>query len=214
MCAGTPSRMLFSRSGPNQPTSRQEPGRRTVQERGCYVSAWHSGFTGCLVSLVALALAGVFTSRALPEVSAQAASPVVGSAHPIVGAWWWENISDDPFDDSYAVFGDDGTYVEETTYIGAGIGSWQATDARTADLLIVYQDIEGGLDPNRPDAFVPGTVTMWLSLEVAADGNHLTASGPVEIRDVDGKLVNQFVFNGTATRLIVGRDQPSATPAP
>jgi hypothetical protein len=105
------------------------------------------------------------------------------------------------FDDSYAVFGSDGTYVDETTYIGAGIGSWQSSREPSADLIIVYQDLEGGLDPNQPDAFVPGSLKMWSSLEVATDGSHLTATRLVEIHDVDGKLVDHFTFNGTATRL-------------
>src|SRR5262245_28278809 len=74
-----------------------------------------------LVSLVLLAFAGAVVLPTAPRATAQTASPVATAQHPIVGAWWWENISDDPFDDSYAVFGDDGTYVEETTYIGAGI---------------------------------------------------------------------------------------------
>jgi hypothetical protein len=168
---------------------------------------------GSLVVVLAVLLFVVGTvGRISPAASAEDASPTASDQHPIVGAWYWENISDDPFDDSYAVFGRDGTYVEETTYIGAGIGSWQATGDRSGDLIIVYQDIEGGLDPNQPDAFVPGTVKMWLSLEAAADGNHLSATGPVEIRDVDGTLVNQFTFNGTASRLGLDWVEPMATP--
>jgi hypothetical protein len=116
------------------------------------------------------------------------------------------------FDDSYAVFGSDGTYVDETTYIGAGIGSWQSSREPSADLIIVYQDLEGGLDPNQPDAFVPGSLKMWSSLEVATDGSHLTATRLVEIHDVDGKLVDHFTFNGTATRLGLDWVEPIATP--
>jgi hypothetical protein len=164
------------------------------------------------VSIVVIALTGLVVNSASPVATAQEVGPVAGQ-HPVVGSWFWANISDDPFDDSYAVFDSDGTYVEETAYIGAGIGAWQATGNRSADLMIVYQDIDGGLDPNKPAAFVPGTVKMWLSLDVAADGNHLTATGPVEIRDVDGKLVDQFTFNGTATRFGLDWVKPVATPA-
>ncbi len=164
-----------------------------------------------LVSVVVLALAVLVGRGLLPDAAAQdgAAS---ASYHPLVGAWWWENIADDPFDDSYAVFGADGTYVEETTYIGAGIGSWDASGERMAELIIVFQDTEGGLDPNQPEAFVPGTVTLWLTLEVDASGDTLTATGPVEIRTQDGALVDAFTFDGTATRLSVGRAKPAATP--
>jgi hypothetical protein len=164
-----------------------------------------------LIVLIGITLAGRVGTMAPSAVAAQDVGPVAGQ-HPLVGAWFWENISDDPFDDSYAVFDRDGTYVEETTYIGAGIGAWQATSERSADLMIVYQDIEGGLDPNQPAAFVPGTIKMWLAIDVAADGNHLTATGPVEIRDVDGKVVNQFTFTGTATRLGLDWVKPAATP--
>jgi hypothetical protein len=164
-----------------------------------------------LVSIVATAFVGLIVSAAAPVVTAQEVGSVAGQ-HPIVGAWFWENISDDPFDDSYAVFGGDGTYVEETAYIGAGIGSWKDTGDRSADLLIVFQDIEGGLDPNKPAAFVPGTLKFWLSLEVSADGNHLTATGPVEARKADGTLEYAFTFNGTAARLGFDSVKPVATP--
>ena len=163
------------------------------------------------LGIVTIALVGMLAIGAWPHVAAQ---EVATATSPIVGAWWWENISDDPFDDSYAIFHADGSYVEETSYIGAGIGSWQATGERTGDLIIVFQDIEGGLDPDAPAAFVPGTVKFWLSIEVAEDGNHLTATGPVEIRAVDGKLVNAFTFDGTATRLGIGWERPTGTPTP
>jgi hypothetical protein len=166
-----------------------------------------------LVSLVTLVLLGarpaVVESQAAMH---DGARPTADS--PLVGAWWWENISDDPFDDSYAILHADGTYVEETSYIGAGIGSWEVTGERSADLTIVFQDIEGGLDPDEPAAFTPGTVTFWLSLELDETGDTLTATGPVEIRSPDGTLVDQFTFNGSATRLAAGRDRPSATPTP
>ena len=147
----------------------------------------------------------------MPAAAAQDVGPVAGQP-PLVGAWFWENISDDPFDDSYAVFGADGTYVEETAYIGAGIGSWNPTGDHSGDLMILFQDIEGGLDPNAPAAFVPGTLKFWLSLEVSPDGNHLTATGPVEARKADGTLAYAFTFNGTATRLGLDWVKPVATP--
>lgn len=167
----------------------------------------HRVLVVCL--LVAL---GFFGSDLKPIEAAQDASPAATVSSPLVGAWWWENISQDPFDDSYAIFHADGTYVEETSYIGAGIGSWQATGDRDGELIIVFQDIEGGLDPDAPAAFVPGTITFWLTVQVGEDGNSLAATGPVEIRDTDGTLVNAFTFNGTAKRLGVDRSRPTGTP--
>ena len=96
--------------------------------------------------LTALLLIAALASGLAPHAIAQDAD----ATHPIVGMWWWENASADPFDDSFAVFQEGGTYVEETPFIGAGIGTWVPTGERTADLLIVFQDIEGGLDPNAP----------------------------------------------------------------
>jgi hypothetical protein len=165
-----------------------------------------------LCSIVALALAGVIATSVWPNAAAQDASTVATATHPVVGTWWWENISADPFDDSYAIFHADGTYVEETSYIGAGIGSWQATGERTADLVIVFQDIEGGLDPNQPAAFVPGTITFRLSIEVDSAGNVIVARGPAETRSPDGTLLDEMTFEGTATHLGVGWVMPVATP--
>jgi hypothetical protein len=136
------------------------------------------------------------------------------AAHPIVGMWWWENESADPFDDSFAVFGADGTYVEETPFIGAGIGTWVSTGERTADLLIVFQDIEGGLDPNEPAAFVAGTWTFHLSIEVDAAGDALVASGPIEIRTPDGALVESMDWTGTAKRISVDWEMPAPAAEP
>lgn len=165
-----------------------------------------------LVSIIALTLAGALGLSAWPNAAAQDASTTSMAGHPVVGAWWWENNSTDPFDDSFAVFHADGTYVEETSFIGAGIGAWEATGERSADLIIVFQDIEGGLDPNEPAAFVAGTITFRLSIEVDEAGNAIGATGPVEIRSPDGAMVDQISFDGTASRLRVGWVPPVATP--
>jgi mannose-6-phosphate isomerase-like protein (cupin superfamily) len=79
-------------------------------------------------------------------------------------------------------------------------------DEPLASLLLTIAPAES------TEAFVPGTVKMWLSLEVAEDGIHLRATGPVEIRDLDGELVNQFTFNSSATRLGLDWVEPMATP--
>lgn len=156
--------------------------------------------------IIALTLITAIGSTIPPHAIAQDSDP---TAHPIVGMWWWENSSADPFDDSFAVFQADGTYVEETPYIGAGIGTWAPTGERTADLLIVFQDIEGGLDPNEPAAFVAGTWTFHLSIEVNAAGDALVASGPIEIRTPDGALVEAMDWTGTAKRISVDWEMPA-----
>jgi len=161
--------------------------------------------------IFALMLSAVLANSVVPQAVAQDADI---SAHPIVGMWWWENSSADTFDDSFAIFQADGTYVEETPYIGAGIGTWVSTGERTADLLIVFQDIEGGLDPNEPASFVPGNWTFHLSIEVNAAGDSLVATGPIEIRTPDGALVEAMDWTGTAKRVSVGWEMPAPAVGP
>jgi len=167
-----------------------------------------------LASIVALTVVGTLALGAWPNAAAQDPSPVATAGHPVVGAWFWQNISADPFDDSFGIFHADGTYVEETPYIGAGIGAWEATGEQSVDLIIVFQDIEGGFDPNEPAAFVAGTFTARLSIEVDDAGNAISATGPIEIRTPDGAMVDEVTFDGTASRLSVGWLPPTATPAP
>ena len=166
-----------------------------------------------LVSIVTLTLAGTLALGVWPNAAAQDASSSTTAGHPVVGAWFWENSSTDPFDDSFAIFHADGTYVEETPYIGTGIGVWEATGERSADLIIVFQDIEGGLDPTAPAAFVAGTFTLRLSLEVDETGNAISGTGPIEIRTPDGALVDEVTFDGTGSRLLLDWAPPIATPA-
>ena len=160
---------------------------------------------------IALTLFAALASGVVPHATAQDSNT---ATHPLVGMWWWENESADPFDDSFAVFQADGTYVEETPFIGAGIGTWVSTGERSADLLIVFQDIEGGLDPNEPASFVAGTWTFHLSIEVDATGKSLVASGPIEIRTPDGALVEAMDWTGTAQRVTVDWEMPAQEAAP
>ena len=167
-----------------------------------------------LVSIVALTLVGMLATNLWPNVAAQNTPTDATAGHPVVGAWWWENISSDPFDDSYGVFHADGTYVEETAYIGTGIGVWQATGERTAELLLIFQDIEGGLDPTKPAAFAAGTVTFRLSIELDESGNALVSEGPTEIRSPDGTVTDEFPYQGTANRITIGWVMPIAAATP
>lgn len=166
-----------------------------------------------LVSIAALMLAGTLALGAWPNAVAQDTSSAATAGHPVVGAWFWQNISTDPFDDSFGIFHADGTYVEETPYVGTGIGAWEATGERSVDLIIVFQDIEGGFDPDEPASFAAGTFTGRLSVEVDDTGNAISASGPIEIRTPDGALVDEVSYDGTARRLLPGWSPPVATPS-
>lgn len=160
--------------------------------------------------LVALSLTALVGAGAIPHAAAQGTNDT--TAHPIVGMWWWDNGSADPFDDSFAVFQSDGTYIEETPFIGAGIGTWVPTEERTAELLIVFQDTEGGVDPNEPAAFVAGTLTFRLSIEVDAAGDSLVAKGLIETRSPDGALLDESNWEGTARHVGTDWAMPASTP--
>lgn len=166
------------------------------------------------VTLLAVTLGGVGGAAIVSTRAAAQDESTPAATHPIVGMWWWQNISTDPFDDSFAVFGADGTYVEETPYIGAGIGAWVPTGERTADLLIVYQDIEGGLDPQAPAAFKPGTITMHLAVTIDPSGKSLVASGPLEIRSPDGTLLDELTYDFHASRVTVDWSMPAPPATP
>jgi CubicO group peptidase (beta-lactamase class C family) len=70
-------------------------------------------------------------------------SPAATDMHPVVGAWWSANDAPGPgVNTAYAIFHADGTYLEVDPNIGVGVGAWRTTDARSADLIAVYQDID------------------------------------------------------------------------
>ena len=92
----------------------------------------------------------------------------------VVGSWLADTDTEEPSNPpSLLVFHADGTYVEVNDG-GAGAGAWAATGARTADLTIHF--IEGG------DG---GLMTIRAAVEVAADGQSLTAQYTIEFTGPD-----------------------------
>jgi hypothetical protein len=161
-------------------------------------------FTAVAVVVLSSAVVISRPPAAAQEATADAAALIAVATHPLVGAWQWSNNPNDPdarF--SYAIFHDDGTYTEFDPAIGVGIGVWQPTGARSADLTIVFQDID-------PDAkvFAPGWVSFWIAIDVDASGNAMTGEGRLEARTPDGQVVTQFPYEGFGTRLTVDTTAP------
>ena len=118
--------------------------------------------------------------------------------HPLVGAWLYHNPPEDPNPYTYGVFHDDGTYIEVTD-VTTGVGVWQATGERAADVTVFYQDIK-----SFSDEYEPGIVKMREAVTVDASGTMGTAPFTIESRNRDGTIL--FAggpFKATMTRLEV-----------
>jgi hypothetical protein len=169
-----------------------------------------------LAVVVLLVMSGIATLRlstAAQEATPDTATTMAMADHPIVGAWQWSNHPGDPNASvTYAIFHDDGTYTEYDPNIGVGIGVWKPTGERTADLTIVFQDI----DP-AAGVFAPGWASFWISISVDDTGNVMTGEGSVEAQTPDGTVVAEFPYDGFGSRLTVETTTPlnlamSATP--
>jgi CubicO group peptidase (beta-lactamase class C family) len=147
-------------------------------------------------------------AEATPSVPSPHDATLAASAeHPIIGSWWSANDAPGPgVQTATAIFHADGTYLEVDPNIGVGVGVWQATGERTADLIAVYQDI----DPD-PAVAAPGTVTVRKSVEVDATGEAFSGSLTVEVRIPDGTIVFTASYTGRGTRLGVEETVPQGT---
>ena len=144
-------------------------------------------------------------------VSAQDAASET-AMHPIVGAWGWNNNPDTPdAGTSFAIFHGDGTYIEFDPSIGVGVGAWRATGERTVDLIITFQDND--LDAN---TFAPGLGTFWMTVDVDAAGNGITAAGELQALDSGGEVLVHLPYSGLGTRMVAEAPAwfgtPMATP--
>ncbi len=141
-----------------------------------------------------------------------AAQDATMADHPIVGSWQSDPNPAVPTLAWYAGFQADGTYTSIHTFAGPGIGAWKATGERTAEMILKYFNIAAEWGE-----FQAGTVTVWASIEVSADGNHFTEDAIVDFRGSDGSFIEQFPFTGTGTRLEISAPLPgtpeAATPA-
>jgi hypothetical protein len=153
-----------------------------------------------VVALVGLAVIGRGGGTA-----AQDGTPAAGMAgHPLVGAWLLNTDVDDPGSrpSTLASFSADGVYSQVDSSGDAGIGSWAATGPTTAEMTFhgLLPDEEGG-----------GMVTVRAAIEVAADGQTLTATYTLEFVGPDGTGTGQYgPGHVTGTRIAV---EAMGTPA-
>lgn len=125
----------------------------------------------------------------------------------IVGAWEWDNNPSNPGTElSYAIFHDDGTYLEINTDGSINIGAWKPTGERTAAVTARTQFIEEGSNET-----IRGT--LLLDAEIDATGNQITAPWTFEARNTDGKVIFAGQFRSIGTRIYVMPMVPLGTPS-
>jgi hypothetical protein len=174
-----------------------------------------------LLTVVAVVLLGSAVVISRPPAAAQEATPdpaalMAMATHPLVGAWQWSgSTAGMPASFTYAIFHDDGTYTEYDPTLGIGIGVWRPTGERTADLTVVFQDVNGD-----PAGFEPGWASWWIAIEVDQTGNAMTGEGNTEGRTAGGEEAwGSLPFTGSGTRLTVDTKTPlnmviASTPTP
>jgi hypothetical protein len=135
--------------------------------------------------------------------------------HPIVGVWRYQNPPEDLVPVSYGTYHADGTYFEVSGK-DIGVGVWEPTGARTAELILFYQDIDA-----ESLAFEPGTVTVRAILDLNEQGDAGIATYSLEVQAPDGTQL--FFAEGleapmvkltttTTAPVFQPRGDPAATP--
>jgi hypothetical protein len=157
-----------------------------------------------LFSVATLSLVGgVIGTSAVASASTDTTVPFDSAteAHPMVGTWALSDTTDPENPSTFvAAFSSDGTFVQveegET-----GVGVWEPTGPTSAALTFSDTDPpeEGG-----------GTFTIRATIEVAPDGQSLTADYTVEVSGVEGVPTGEFgPGQVTGTRVVV---EPMGTP--
>ncbi len=163
-------------------------------------------FAVSLLLLVAVVL-GAFTAGSTQRAGARQATPDSLLHHPVVGAWRLDTDINDPANQpSSAIFHADGTYLEHHPTVGLGIGVWEPTGERTADLTIIFAD----LVPTE-DGFTQAATTVRAAVEVDEGGNTLTAPYTFAVGPPDG-VVYEGMLTAAGVRLAVEPMVPLGTP--
>jgi hypothetical protein len=154
-----------------------------------------------IVTIVALILAAALATGHAAFGAAQDEPALAG--HPVVGTWILTDTDDPEGVPFLAVFTSDGVY-QQVSYDGFfGYGVWEATGPASAALTFMAQV------PDDAGEF-GGSVTVRAALDVADDGQSLTASYTVEFVAPDGSSEGeQGPGEVTGTKMTV---QPMGTP--
>jgi hypothetical protein len=152
---------------------------------------------------VALASGGIVAS-------AQEATPTPQASHPAVGVWQWTNYpGESNADISYAILSTAGTYADAWYGRLVSVGEWRATGDRTADLVIVTNELISLTDLFAPthvavpkELYSATPVTLWrIALEFDETGNHFTATGTAETQDASGAALEGSSYTGLGDRM-------------
>jgi hypothetical protein len=101
--------------------------------------------------------------------------------HPLVGSWLLDTDTEDPANPAaLVIFSPYGTYVEAEADGTVAIGVWESTGENTANLTFRFVDEDGSI------------IIIRASLEVAADGNSLTAEYSFEFIGPDGESTGEY----------------------
>ncbi len=161
---------------------------------------------------VALASGGIVAS-------AQEGTPAPQPSHPAAGLWQWTNYPGEPNTDiSYAILTEAGTYADAWYDRLVSVGEWRATGDRTADLVIVTNELISLIDlfAQTPvavprDLYEATPVTLWrIALEFDETGNHFTATGMAETQDASGTVLDSYSYTGRGDRMTLAAG-PAAT---
>lgn len=142
-----------------------------------------------MLALIVILAGLVAVGRPTPDAGAQDSTASLAS-HPLVGAWLLDINAEDPENaPSLAIFSSDGTYLE-VDVDGTGIGVWDATGERAANLTILFSD-EGG------------SYKVRAAVEVDETGEQLSASYTFE-PTIAGENLGEFgPESATGTRIAV-----------
>jgi hypothetical protein len=149
-----------------------------------------------LLSVLAVVLVGVIAVGR--GSSAQDATPMAATQHPLVGTWLLDTDTDDPENPlEVDIFTSDGAYISVEADGFVTLGAWEATGDQTANLTIwsPAPAEEGG-----------GMFIVRVAIEAAADGQSLTAQYTFELIGPDGATMGEGEYgpgNASATRLTV-----------
>ena len=128
---------------------------------------------------------------------------------PLVGAWIIDSDVNDPGNlPTENIFHADGTFIQvgnsgpQANSPGNAVGAWEPTGPNTAAaILVVYQQDDKG---------AVSKATVRATVQVAADGQSLTADYTIEFTSPDGTPSGQLgPGKGSGTRIAV---EPMGTP--
>lgn len=156
-----------------------------------------------LLAVLTVVLVGLVALDHTPGSAAQNGTPTAGLAgHPLVGTWIVNDPSGTP---SVTTFTSDGIVIDTETGGGTGLGSWQATGARTASFTFVIQTSD-------PTQHFTGTVIIRGTAEVDTSGNSLTSSFSYTVVQENGTVLASGKGQVTGTRLPVESPDKAGTP--